>query len=144
MLDALDRQLSSAESFFAGASAKVRVKRGTLDSEQLSLLEQLLSVYGMYLDREPPRDEPTVSETMGGKIVAAGRGGTNRIILCWCAGQFVPDKVCTMMAMSLYSAMLIPVRRSSAAVTFLSSVRCGGWPMRVPRVQRGNRVCLSP
>ncbi len=70
VLDALDRQLSSAESFFAGASAKVQVKRGSLDSEQMNLLEQLLAVYGMYLDREPVRVQPLVDE----KVREEGRG----------------------------------------------------------------------
>jgi len=64
VLTTLDRQLKSAQSFFAGASAKVMLKQGELGPEQLDSLEQLLAVYGMTLDREPPRLQQPVSEKL--------------------------------------------------------------------------------
>lgn len=54
VLEALERQLQAAESFFRGSSAKVLVEQGTLGSAHMDELESLLSRYGMTLDRTPP------------------------------------------------------------------------------------------
>lgn len=53
VLKSLERQLSSAQSFFAGASAKVLLKEGALDEAQMDRLEQLLAAFEMRLNREP-------------------------------------------------------------------------------------------
>lgn len=60
---ALERQLSSAQSFFAGASAKLYVEKDSLDPQQIDHLEELMARYEMKLDRKPPRVmESMVSE----------------------------------------------------------------------------------
>lgn len=53
VLASLSKQLAAAQSFFAGASAKVALEEGTLDSQELDELERLIGTYGMKLDRQP-------------------------------------------------------------------------------------------
>jgi septum site-determining protein MinC len=54
VISSLERQLSAAQSFFVGASAKVFLRQGSLTTQQLDQLEALIAGYGMHLDREPP------------------------------------------------------------------------------------------
>lgn len=54
VLSSLERQLSSAQSFFSGSSAKVLLKQGFLSTDQMNQLEQMVANYGMRLDRKPP------------------------------------------------------------------------------------------
>lgn len=52
VLDSLAKQLSASQSFFAGSSAKVSVRQGSLDTREMDQLEQLVNKYGMHLNRE--------------------------------------------------------------------------------------------
>lgn len=54
VLDSLEKQLSSAQSFFRGSSVKILLRQGTLTAPQMDELEELITSYGMRLDREPP------------------------------------------------------------------------------------------
>ncbi|NMA62263.1 MAG: septum site-determining protein MinC [Firmicutes bacterium] len=63
VIGSLDRQLAASQSFFMGASAKVFLRVGSLTSEQLDQLEQLIAGYGMHLDREPPSFYSSISPT---------------------------------------------------------------------------------
>lgn len=52
VLEALEKQLSAAQSFFAGSSAKLYVKQGSLTVTQIDELERVIAEYGMRLNRE--------------------------------------------------------------------------------------------
>lgn len=59
VISSLDRQLAASQSFFMGASAKVLLKQGSLKDKQLDQLEQLIGGYGMHLNRQPLKFNPT-------------------------------------------------------------------------------------
>lgn len=62
VISSLSRQLSAAQSFFVGASAKVFLRQGLLTTAQLDQLERLIAGYGMRLDREPPVFNPPLAQ----------------------------------------------------------------------------------
>lgn len=53
VMEGLEKQLSSAQSFFAGASARLFLEEGRLNSQQVEEIEKLLAAFGMKLEREP-------------------------------------------------------------------------------------------
>ncbi|NLJ79970.1 MAG: hypothetical protein GX335_02980, partial [Firmicutes bacterium] len=53
VIETLEKQLSSAQSFFAGASARLFLEQGRLNSDQIEQIEKLMAGYGMKLERQP-------------------------------------------------------------------------------------------
>lgn len=66
VLESLDKQLSAAQSFFAGSSAKLYVKQGSLTVTQIDELERQIAAYGMRLNRDS-----TISRSATGQEVGA-------------------------------------------------------------------------
>lgn len=62
VLESLDKQLSAAQSFFAGSSAKLYVKQGSLTVTQIDELERRIAAYGMRLNRDS-----TISRSAAGQ-----------------------------------------------------------------------------